>query len=535
MDARPAPDRVAKARPRDWVGLGLLAVPCMLVSVNSNLLNLALPALAGELRPTSSQLLWISDIYVFLVAGLLLPMGLLADRFGRRRLLLLGAAVFGLASVAASLSTNPSTLIACRGLIGVGSAMLAPSTLSLIRSMFHVDQERAVALGVWTASFALGGILGPLIGGLLIEAVSWRAVFLVTPAAMIILLILGPIMLPEYRSDVFRRVDVLGVGLAILGLLGTTYAIKQLSIEVGPLPITIGVVGVAMLIGFVRRQRTVADPVLDIGLFAKRDYTVPLAGNALAFAVLFGTQLLIGQYLQAVLGMSPLQAGLWTIPSAVAYAIGGLLAPRLGAAAGTERVLTAGLVVSAVGFGIVAAIGTTSGLFAFVVGSIVYSVGLAPVYQVTTDSSVAAVPTERAGVAGATLETITNLGGALGIAVFGSLAGAIYRVGTAAAGVSTQTIGDAVAQAAQLPSGESAAVLQAAQGAFVQGFRVVAIVGAGLLLVAAISTPLLLRSQTRPKFRSRRLRSAGSPSGSASHRPTPSRMRGRPAPQRSRG
>ena len=311
-----------------------------------------------------------------------------------------------------------------------------------------------MALGVWTASFALGGILGPLIGGLSIEAFSWRAVFLVTPIAMVVLLVLGPILLPEYRSDAFRRVDVVGVGMAIIGLLGTTYAVKQLSIEVGPLPIAIGVVGVALLIGFVRRQGRVADPVLDVGLFAMRAYTVPLVGNAVAFAVLFGTQLLIGQYLQAVLGMSPLQAGVWTIPSAAAYALGGLIAPRLGAMIGTDRLLTAGLVVSALGFGIVAAIGTTSGLFVFVLGSVVYSLGLAPVYQVTTDSSVAAVPTERAGVAGATLETITNLGGAVGIVVFGSIAGVVYRVGTADTGVSTQSIGDAVAQAARLSPGK---------------------------------------------------------------------------------
>lgn len=495
MDSTPTVEVPAGARPRDWLGLGLLAVPCMLVSVNSNLLNLALPALAGDLRPTGTQLLWISDIYVFLVAGLLLPMGLLADRFGRRRLLLMGAAVFGLASIGAALSVNPTMLIACRGLIGVGSAMLAPSTLSLIRSMFHVDRQRAVALGVWTASFALGGILGPLIGGVPIEAVSWRAVFIVTPVAMVILLVLGPFVLPEYRSDTKRRIDVLGVAMAILGLLGTTYAVKQLSAQADPLiPGVIGVVGAGLLVGFVRRQGRIADPVLDLGLFQNRTYTVPLVGNALAFAVLFGTQLLIGQYLQAVLGMSPLEAGLWTIPSAAAYALGGLAAPRLGVTIGTKRLLAAGLLVAALGFGIVSAIGTTSGLLVFVVGSVVYSIGLAPVYQVTTDSSVAAVPAERAGVASATLETITNLGGALGIALFGSLAGAVYRTGTADTGINTQTIGDALAQAARLSPAEAAALVDVAQNAFVQGFRVVTIVGAGLLLMAAIATPRLLHS-----------------------------------------
>src|SRR4051812_21010469 len=190
IDATDATDAhgTKSARPRDWAGLALLAVPCMLVSVNSNLLNLALPAIARDLRPTASELLWISDSYVFLVAGLLLPMGLLADRFGRRRLLLLGATVFGLASIVAAFANSPAMLIVCRGLIGVGAAMLAPSTLSLIRSMFRAPQQLAVALGIWTASFALGGILGPIVGGLLIEEVSWRAIFAVTPPVMLVLL-----------------------------------------------------------------------------------------------------------------------------------------------------------------------------------------------------------------------------------------------------------------------------------------------------------------------------------------------------------
>jgi MFS transporter, DHA2 family, multidrug resistance protein len=482
-----------RARARDWVGLGLLAVPCMLISVNSNLLNLALPLLAAELRPSATQLLWISDIYVFLVAGLLLPMGLLADRFGRRRLLLLGAAVFGLASIGAALAGDPVSLLICRGLLGVGSAMLGPSTLSLIRSMFRVAAQRAMALGIWTASFALGGILGPLIGGVLIEAVSWRAIFLVTPVAMLVLLGLGPFTLPEYRSDRVRRVDVIGVALAVVGLLATTYAVKQLSAQVAPLgPVVTGVLGVGLLVAFLRRQRRVADPVLDLGLFRTRAYTVPLAGNALAFAVLYGTQLLIGQYLLAVLGLSPLAAGMWTIPSAAAYALGGLVAPRLRSRLDTGPLLAGGLAVSALGFGIVAAVGTTTGLLVLVLGSVVYSVGLAPVYQVTTDSAVAALPTDKAGVAGATLETVTNLGGAIGIALLGSLAGAVYRTGTAATNTGTQTIGDAVARAARLSPAEAAQLVQAAEAAFVNGFRLVAALGAVLLLLTAVATPRLL-------------------------------------------
>ena len=492
----------SRARPRDWLGLGLLAVPCALISANSNLLNLALPALAADLRPTTTQLLWISDTYVFLVAGLLLPMGILADRFGRRRILLVGAAIFGLASVGAAVSGTATSLIVCRGLLGVAGAMLGPSTLSLIRSMFRDAAQRATALGIWTASFALGGVLGPLMGGVLVEAVSWRAVFAVTPPAMAVLLALGPVTLPEYRSETARRVDVAGTIMAIVGLLATVYAVKQLGVGGAPLPAAaIGVVGVALLAGFLRRQARIAHPIVDLALFTARAYTVPLLGNALAFAVLFGIQLLIGQYLQAVLGMTPLEAGAWTIPSAVAYALGGLIAPRLATRMPARSVLACGLVVSAAGFAAVAAVGTDSGLVAFVLGSVVYSLGLAPVYVVATESTVAAVPATRAGVAGATLETVAELGAALGIALLGSLAGAVYRAGTTGTGSDTQTVGDAAARAARLPPTDAAELLSAAHHAFVNGFRLVATTGAVLLTGAALLTLFLLRDAARSRSR----------------------------------
>lgn len=448
---------------------------------------------------------------MFLVAGLLLPMGALADRYGRRRMLLIGAAVFGAASVGAAFAPSSLALIAWRGLIGVGAAMIAPSTIALIRSMFRVPRQRAVALGIWTAGFAVGGILGPVIGGFLIAAVDWRAVFAVTPPAMVALLVLGPLLLPEHRSTTSGRMDVVGVALGIAGILATVYAIKQLAAAAAPaLPLLSGIGGVALLIGFGLHIRRTAHPVLDASLFRERAFTVPQAGNALAFAVLYGTQLLIGQYLQSVLGMTPLEAGLWTIPSAVAYAVGGLLAPRLDARLGAPNVLALALVVSAAGFATVGLVGTGSGVVPFVAGSIVYSLGLAPLYQVTTALAMSTAPPDRAGTAGATLETTTNLGGALGIALFGSVASAAYRLGTAdvgggaglattggapgGTGGGTQSIGDAAALAAHLPPAQAEALLEAASAAFVDGFRLVVLSGALLLLVAAGVTRRLLRN-----------------------------------------
>lgn len=475
----------AAAGPREWTGLGLLALGCALISVNSNLLNLALPAISADLRPTAPQLLWISDAYVFAVAALLLPMGVVADRFGRRRVLLLGAAIFGAASLAAAAAPDAPTLIASRTLLGAAGAMIAPSTLSLIRSMFQHDRQRAKALGIWTAGFAVGGVIGPVIGGAVLEVASWRAVFLVTPPAMMLLLGLGPATLPEYRSERARRIDVVGTALAVAGLVAVVWAVKQTT-AAATWPLAVGFSGVLVLVLFVRRQGRVNDPVLDLGLFRRRTYSVPLAANALAFAVLYGNQLLTGQYLQSVLAFGPLVAGVWTIPSAVAYAAGGLIAPWLIRRFSQRWVLVGGLVASAAGFGIQTAVGVSHGVVSYVIGSAVAAAGLAPVYLVTTGWAVTAVPTERAGVAGATLETLTNVGGALGIALFGTLAAGVYRVGVERAGLTSGTIGDLAA------TSSTDAAVEVARAAFVDGFRWTAVVGAVVLLGAAAAAARLL-------------------------------------------
>lgn len=239
---------------REWVGLAVLALPCLLVSMDANVLNLAVPGIAADLEPTGAQLLWLVDSYVFVVAGLLVTMGMVGDRIGRRRLLLVGAAVFGAASLLAAAAQSIELLIAARVLLGVGGATLMPSTLSLIRTMFHDPAQRRIALGVWTASFAVGGLIGPSVGGLLLSRFWWGSVFLVAVPAMALLLVLGPFLLPEFRDTNRSRIDVLSAALSLGSVLSVVYGIKRLA-ESGPGSAAVLAVlaGLVLGAGFLRR------------------------------------------------------------------------------------------------------------------------------------------------------------------------------------------------------------------------------------------------------------------------------------------
>src|SRR6266850_178764 len=219
----------ARAGRREWVGLGVLALPCMLISMDLTVLNLAVPHLSADLRPSSSQLLWIVDIYGFLIAGSLITMGRLGDRIGRRRLLLIGAAAFGVASVIAAFAVSAEMLIAARALLGLAAATLAPSTLSLLRNMFLDPRERTFAVGVWIASFSAGGAIGPLLGGLLLEYFWWGSVFLLNMPVMTLLLVLGPILLPEFRNPNAGRIDIGSAALSLAGVLAIIYGIKRIA------------------------------------------------------------------------------------------------------------------------------------------------------------------------------------------------------------------------------------------------------------------------------------------------------------------
>ncbi|SEF81206.1 MFS transporter [Bosea lathyri] len=497
-------DTGPKATRRDWLGLSVIALPCLLYSMDLTVLNLAVPHLTADLKPSAAQLLWIVDIYGFMIAGSLITMGTLGDRIGRRKLLMIGALAFGLASVLAAFSTSAEMLIATRALLGIAGATLAPSTLSLIRSMFLDPQERTFAIGIWISSFSAGGAIGPLVGGLLLEHFWWGSVFLVGVPVMVLLLILGPILLPEFKDPDAGRIDLVSAALSLSAVLAAIYGIKHMA-EYG----ASWLAGLAILAGlalgaiFLRRQRALADPLLDLRLFANAVFSASLAINLFGFFFLFGSFLFIAQYLQLVAGLSPLQAGLWSVPSALAFIVGSMLLPALTSRARPAVVMAGGLVLAAVGFALLTQIDAGTSLAVVVPASIILSLGFTPAVTLTTDMIVGSAPPERAGSAAAISETSAEFGGALGIAILGSIATAIYRGGMAtavpagipadAARVASATLGGAVAEAGQLPLELAKSLLALAREVFVNGMQLTALIATLGMIATALAALAFLR------------------------------------------
>jgi DHA2 family multidrug resistance protein-like MFS transporter len=493
-----------RATRREWVGLAVLALPCLLYAMDLTVLNLAVPALSADLQPSGVQLLWIVDIYGFMLAGSLITMGALGDRIGRRRLLLAGSAAFGVTSVLAAFSTSAGMLIAARALLGVAGATLAPSTLSMIRNMFADPKQRTVAIAVWVTSFSAGGALGPLFGGVLLRWFWWGSVFLLAVPVMAVLLAVGPRLLPEFRDPAPGRLDLRSAVLSLAAVLAVIYGFKQLAQDgLASLPVLSVLAGLALGVQFVRRQHRLPDPLLDLRLFRAPAFSAALAAYTIAILAVFGIELVISQYLQLVLGLSALQAGLWTMPSGLGFVVGSMLAPALARRAHPGSVIAAGLAVAAAGFGLLTRLDATAGLAVLVTGTVVFSLGLAPAATLATDLVVGAAPEEQAGEAAAISETGSELGGALGIAVMGVIGAAAYRGRVAdaipaglpdgAAEAARGTLGGAQAAAMQLPDRLGGPLLDAAREAFTQGLHVVAAVSAVVAVGGAVLAAALLR------------------------------------------
>ncbi len=493
-----------RATRREWIGLAVIALPCMLYSMDLTVLNLAIPAISRDLKPTSAQLLWILDIYGFLVAGSLITMGTLGDRIGRRRLLMIGAAAFGIASIIAAFANSAATLIAARALLGLAGATLAPSTLSLIRNMFLDPGQRTFAIGVWVTSYSVGGAVGPLIGGLVLQYFSWGSVFLIGVPVMLLLLAVGPILLPEFRDPKAGRLDLLSAALSLAAVLLVIYGLKRIA-EYGLdwLPVMTILGGAILGFVFVRRQRTLDHPFLDLDLFRSPPFSASLAAYTLATFVGFGAYIFIAQYLQLVLGLSPLEAGLWTVPSMLAYIAGSLFVPALAQRIRAVYLMGGGLLVAALGFGMLALLDQNTSLYLLVTGTVVYSLGLSPVVILATDLIVGCAPVERAGAAGAVSETSSEMGGALGIAVLGSVGTAIYRSAMAdgvpagvpigAAEAARSTLGGALAEAGRLAGPVGADLLMMARDSFVGALQFSAGICAAISVATAVMIVLILR------------------------------------------
>lgn len=493
-----------RAGRREWIGLGVISLACALYVMDLTILHLAVPELSRDLTPSSAQLLWIIDIYGFVVAGSLITMGTLGDRIGRRRLLMIGAATFGVASVLAALSTSAEMLIGTRALLGVAGATLAPSTLSLIRNMFLDPDQRRTAIAVWITSFSVGAAIGPLLGGLVLEFFWWGAAFLVAVPVMALLLVLAPRLLPEFRDPDAGRPDLPSAALSLAAVLAAIFGLKQIAQDGwGWLPALSILAGLGLGAVFVRRQRHLADPFIDLQLFQMPSFSASLAVYGIGILLVFGGFLFLPQYLQLVLGLSPLEAGLWTLPWALAFVVGSMVTPRIVRRVHPAFMMAAGLVLAAIGFGIFTQVDAASGFAAIVTGSVIFSLGTAPLFTLTNDLIIGSAPPERAGAAAGISETAAEFGGALGIAFFGSIGTAIYRgamaggipdgVPQAAAETARDTLGGAVEVAARLPDPLGPTLIDAAREAFLQGLNLTAAISSVGTIGLAVFIVVVLR------------------------------------------
>lgn len=493
--AKPTP---ARAGGREWLGLGVLALPTLLLSLDMSVLYLALPHLAADLRPSGSQLLWIMDVYGFMIAGFLITMGTLGDRIGRRRLLMIGAAVFGLASVAAAFAPSSAALIATRALMGVAGATLMPSTLALISNMFTDPRQRAVAISVWTSCFMGGTAIGPVVGGLLLEWFWWGSVFLLGVPVMLLLLVCAPLLLPEHRAPEPGRLDLVSVALSLAAILPVVYGLKAVA-EGGPLlgPLASLAFGLVMGAVFARRQLRLPDPLLDLTLFRQPSFGVALGVMMAGAVTMGGTFLLISQYLQMVAGHSSLVAGMWQVPPALAMIAATMAGGPLAARVGRANVIGGGMLVTASGFALLFLVPVEGGTVLVVAGLLLASVGLGPGAALVTDIVVGSAPRERAGAAASMSETSGEFGVAMGVALLGSLASAVYRaevsVPEGLPEEAGQTLPAAVAAAAELPAGLAESLLGPAREAFTSGINLVGVIGCAAMAVFGAAAVVLLR------------------------------------------
>lgn len=519
----PATPSAAKAGRREWIGLAVIALPCMLYSMDLTVMNLALPALSRALKPSSAQLLWVVDVYGFLLAGSLITMGMLGDRVGRRRLLLIGAGAFQVASLLAAFSTSATMLIIMRGLLGIAGATLAPSTLALIRNMFSDARERTFAIGIWTTSFSVGAAIGPLAGGLLLQHFWWGSVFLIGVPVMLSLLLLGPSLLPEFRAEHAARIDWLSAGLSALGVLPIIYGIKHAALGGSLLVSALFVLaGLAIGVVFVRRQTGLAEPLFDVALFSVPRFGISVATNALTMFVCFGVFLLIAQYLQQVLGLSPMVAGLCTIPSAGGFIAGSMLSAQLVKVFPAPRVVAGSLFVVGLGALLVSQLEVHSSVAFMIVASVVLALGTSPAITLSTDLIVSIAPPERAGVASAVSETGAEFGGALGLALLGTVGAAVYRhrmQGALPAGSDSnarETLSDALVAASHLSHSDAAALVEQARQSFTDGLHVAALIGALIAFASAGVVFTRLGEGPPSKLAVDRARCASTPAGEQS-------------------
>ncbi|HEY6901744.1 MAG TPA: MFS transporter [Puia sp.] len=485
-----------KAGRREWIGLAVLALPALLVSMDTTVMYLAVPALSAALKPNSVELLWISDSFGFLEAGFLITMGTLGDRVGRKRLLLAGGVAFAIASVIAAFAPSAFLLILSRGLLGIAGATLLPSTLSIIRHLFHDERQRTAAFGVYTTCFSAGTMLGPLVGGVLLEHFWWGAVFLIPVPVMLLLLAVGSRLLPEFREEKPAPMDLLSTALLVASVLSCIYGVKQIS-EAGidALPVVFIATGLVLGSVFWSRQRTHPYPLINLHLFRSLYFNVALGALLFSLFAWAGMYLFVGQYLQLVLGLDPMKAGLLTMPGAAGGLVFCLSTPLAVRFIRRGPLMAIGLLIMVIGLGLLSIIGL-HGLPELLAAEVLLSGGCGVVVTIGIDRVVAAAPPENAGAAAGISETSTTLGGALGIALLGSIWTASYRsrmIFEIPTGIPAEmkeaaknTLGEALSAADRLGGPLDTLFINHARTAFVESLHITsAICGAVILIVAA--------------------------------------------------
>ncbi|MFE7272284.1 MFS transporter [Streptomyces sp. NPDC057623] len=481
----------ARAGRREWTALGVLMLPLLLVSMDVSVLYFAIPSISADLEPSGTQQLWIFDIYGFVLAGLLMTMGSLGDRVGHRRLLLVGAAAFGTASLMAAYANSAEMLIAARAVLGIGGATLMPATMALLRTMFGDPAQRAKAIGMWSGVMTAGIALGSVMSGVLVEHFWWGSVFLVNLPAMALLLALGPVLLPESRNSAPGRFDWLSVPLSMAAVLPVVYGLKEIPSEGWNVLYVVSItVGLLFATLFAHRQRTTAAPMISPALFRGRGFAPSVVLNLVCMFGVMGSSYFTTQYLQSVLGMGALEAALWALLPSVPIGAAGPLAAQL-VQKGVNRayVVTAGFATSAAGFALLSLAGTDS-LWLVLTSCAVLAVGGVTVMSQIMDLAMGSVPVERVGSASSLLETGAEFGGALGMALLGSIGTAVYRheIPASAPDGAHETLGGALAVADQVPG-----LATVAREAFTSGMQGAAIAGAVVLAGAAVLAAVTLR------------------------------------------
>lgn len=481
------------SRRRAWVGLGVLMLPVVLVSMDFSVLYLAMPTISRALQPSATAELWILDVYGFLIAGLLITMGNLGDRIGRRRILLLGASLFGLASIAAAFAPSAGALIAARALMGIGGATLMPASLALIANMFPRNADRAKAIGIWTAAFAGGAALGPVIGGVLLHHFWWGVVFLINVPVLALLFVLAPFVLPEFRVKATHPFDLIGVALSLLGILPLVYSVKSLAAEGFSWPgLVLGLAGAAMLIAFLAHQRRAPAPLVNLKLFASATFSACIAVALVGMMSQAGMSYLANVFLQSVQQYDVLAAAFAGLPMAVTVAVFSIGASRVADHLGVRRTLTLSLLLAAIGNLGILTLDVTSELWIFLLLTAIAGIGYGIQFALVTDVVVGSVPPEHSGAASGISETSFELGTALGLALLGSLATAVFL--SQGEGRFADSFGETLDAAAELgPAGDSLAA--SAKEAFVNGMHAAAIAGGVALVVLSVVVTYAMRDR----------------------------------------